>query len=104
MNRLALQLAIGLSLVATAGWSMAEPLYIAGTAPDARPELAPVQTQYVKGASWYCRATTGIERPMPASLRFLEDQEGWYSPFIVAGMTGRYDIRNWHAAGACRRR
>ncbi len=103
MNWSALPLAMGLTCVASAGgWAMADPLYIAGTAPDARPALAPVQSGYVKAASWYCRATTGIERPFPASLRFLEDQEGWYSPFIVAGMTGRYDIRNWHVGGACR--
>jgi hypothetical protein len=104
MTRQAVRLAVGLVFAGVAGWAGADPLYIAGTAPDARPEFAPTQTEYVKGAAWYCRAMTGIERPYPTSLRFLEDQEGWYSPFIVAGMTGRYDIRNWHAAGACRRR
>jgi hypothetical protein len=104
MNRLAIRLAIGLSLATIAAWATAEPLYIAGTAPDARPPLAPINNEFVKGGDWYCRAMRGIERPFTASLGFLEDQEGWYTPFIVAGMTGRYDIRNWHVAGVCWRR
>jgi len=78
--------------------------YVAGIAPDARPAHAPMQTQYGKSKEWYCRALTGIAQPYPNSLRFLDDQGGWYSPFIVAGMTGPYDIRNWHGTALCGRR
>lgn len=83
---------------------VADEAAIVGGAPDARPANAPRSTQFAKSADWYCRALTGIERPYPVSLRFLEDQGGWYSPFNVAGMTGRYDLRNWHAPSACGKR
>jgi hypothetical protein len=104
MYRPALQLAIGLSLATVAAWAPAEVTFIAGTTPYERPANAPRQIYFAKGAEWYCRAVTGIERPFPPSLRFLDDQEGWYSPFVVAGMTGPYDIRHWHASGSCWRR
>ncbi len=45
---------------------------------------------------WYREALTGVERPYPYSLKFLEDQGAWYTPFNRPGMTGRYDIRHWH--------
>lgn len=70
---------------------------IAGEKPDARPEAAPLQRASAKGADWYARALTGVSQPYPLSLRFLEDQGAWYIPFAVPGMTGPYDIRNWHA-------
>ena len=78
--------------------------YIAGSVPDERPANAPKLVQFDKPSTWYCRALTGISQPYPPSLRFLEDQGGWYSPFIVAGMTGPYDIRNWHGTAVCGKR
>ena len=69
---------------------------IAGIAPDRRPEGAPEIQQVQKGKGWYAKALTGITTPYPYSLRFLEDQGNWYTPFIIPGMHGRYDIRGWH--------
>ena len=69
---------------------------IAGLAPYQRPAGAPVITEFVKTGDWYQRALTGVSRPYPRSLRFLEDQGAWHTPFIHPGMTGRYDIRRWH--------
>lgn len=69
---------------------------VAGVEPSRRPDGAPVQTTAGKDAAWYRQALTGVSRPYPPSLRFLEDQGGWYSPFNRPGMTGPYDIRNWH--------
>ena len=69
---------------------------IAGLTPDERPPGAPVIEQVVKGDAWYRNALTGISKPYPASLGFLEDQGNWYTPFIHPGMTGRYDIRGWY--------
>ncbi len=69
---------------------------VAGVEPSRRPEGAPVQTATVKDAAWYRQALAGVSRPYPASLRFLEDQGGWHTPFNRPGMTGPYDIRNWH--------
>jgi hypothetical protein len=69
---------------------------IAGVNPDARPAGAPVITEVTRTEDWYKQALTGVSRPYPASLHFLENQGNWYIPFIRPGMVGRYDIRNWH--------
>lgn len=70
---------------------------IAGLEPSQRPEGAPAIREVQRDAEWYRRALTGISQPYPASLRFLEDQGNWYTPFNRPGMTGPYDIRGWHA-------
>ncbi len=77
--------------------SAAEITYIAGTNPSERPAGAPVITELVKDATWYQYALTGVSQPYPYSLQFLENQGNWFTPFTHAGMTGRYDIRGWHA-------
>ena len=79
-----------------AGVLRADPLPVAGLAPQARPVGAPVITAMAKDAAWYRRALRGVQPPYPASLRFLEDQGAWHLPFIRPGMTGPYDIRHWH--------
>lgn len=71
---------------------------IAGLNPDQRPASAPVIYQQPdKNGDWYKNALYGVDTPYPSSLRFLEDQGSWYTPFIHRGMTGRYDIRGWHS-------
>lgn len=70
--------------------------FIAGTAPSHRPEGAPVITTYPKNGAWYDRALHGVDRPYPASLRWLVDQGAWFTPFTHPGMTPPYDIRGWH--------
>jgi hypothetical protein len=74
----------------------AEDAHIAGLEPSMRPAGAPVIALYPKDTAWYRYALTGVSRPYPASLRFLEDQGAWHNPFVRPGMTGPYDIRNWH--------
>lgn len=69
---------------------------IAGVDPSTRPAGAPSITSVEKDDAWYRRALTGISQPYPASLRFLEDQGNWYTPFNRPGMTRPYDIRGWH--------
>lgn len=86
-----------LTLPVLTGSGLAQDYPVAGTAPDARPPEAPRLESFAKDGAWYRRALTGITPPYPASLRFLEDQGAWYTPFNVPGMTGRYDIRTWHA-------
>lgn len=71
---------------------------IAGLAPDARPANAPRLTQAT--AVDRKAALFGISDPIPASLKFLEHQGGWFNPFLHPGMTGPYDLRGWHAAHA----
>ena len=70
--------------------------FVAGVNPDRRPEGAPVISEYQKDAAWYSNALRGVDRPYPASLKFLEDQGAWYTPFNHPGMDGPYDIRHWH--------
>lgn len=78
-------------------WAASDNGYpVGGTQPSQRPAGAPVIRTVDKPAGWYTRALTGISRPYPASLRFLEDQGNWYTPFDRPGMIGRYDIRGWH--------
>lgn len=69
---------------------------IAGSTPDQRPEGAPVIKEFKKSVDWYAHSLTGVDQPYPASLSFLEDQGAWHNPFTQPGMTGPYDIRNWH--------
>lgn len=83
-----------LCIMNAGAWAVDPP--IAGLEPSMRPAGAPVITTYHKDAAWYRYALTGISQPYPASLRFLEDQGAWHNPFVRPGMTGRYDIRNWH--------
>jgi len=64
--------------------------------PSARPESAPKISAYNKSNAWYDRALTGLQPPHPASLRFLEFQGAWYTPFTRPGMTGPYDLRGFH--------
>lgn len=76
--------------------SVEVPAFVAGSAPSARPPNAPSLSTVAKDARWYQKALTGVDAPYPASLKFLDDQGGWYTPFAAPGMTGRYDVRHWH--------
>jgi hypothetical protein len=69
---------------------------IAGTDPSERPLGAPVIQSVEKTPDWYSEALTGVSKPYPNSLHFLEDQGNWYTPFNRPGMPGRYDIRGWY--------
>lgn len=71
-------------------------VFIAGIDPSERPKSAPVISEQTKGPGWYADALTGITQPYPYSLRFLENQGNWHTPFNRPGMTGPYDIRSWH--------
>ena len=74
----------------------ATPYPVAGVTPYQRPENAPLITQVSKSNDWYAKALHGVDIPYPASLKFLESQGNWYTPFTRKGMTGRYDLRGWH--------
>ena len=69
---------------------------IGGTTPYQRPAGAPVITVVNHDGSWYQQALTGVVPPYPASLRFLENQGNWYTPFNHAGASAPYDLRGWH--------
>ncbi|MCU7905975.1 MAG: hypothetical protein KZQ76_08965 [Candidatus Thiodiazotropha sp. (ex Epidulcina cf. delphinae)] len=69
---------------------------VAGTEPSQRPVGAPVIERVRHDRAWYEQALTGIQKPYPLSLFFLDNQGDWYTPFNRPGMRGRYDIRGWH--------
>ena len=75
---------------------------VAGTQPYARPVGAPTITTVTHDRGWYERALHGVSQPHPASLRWLDSQGNWYTPFNRPGMLPPYDIRGWHAAPAPR--
>ena len=100
MNK-ARNLAIGLGLAAAGSLSGVDAgaFPIAGVAPDARPEGAPVIRQTEQDDVWRDRAREGISQPYPPNLKFLDDQGNWYTPFDRPNMPGRYDIRGLHQPG-----
>jgi len=71
-------------------------IYVAGSAPGKRSPQASSIKKTTKDADWYAKALAGLTRPYPPSMKFLEDQGAWYTPFNRPGMTGPYDIRSWH--------
>lgn len=83
-------------LLATASALSEGDRWIAGTQPSQRPSTAPRITTVDHPGAWYTFALHGVTRPYPQSLRFLEDQGNWHTPFNRPGMPGRYDIRGWH--------
>jgi hypothetical protein len=88
-------------LPALAGPAAAE-FPVAGTQPWARPVGAPQITSVTHDPAWFQRAMHGISPPHPQSLRWLDDQGNWYTPFTRPGMPPPYDIRGWHATPAKR--
>jgi hypothetical protein len=74
--------------------------FVAGLAPYQRPEGAPVISDVSHDAAWRARALTGISAPVPASLRFLDTQGTWYTPFNHPGARGYYDLRQWYSGAA----
>lgn len=70
---------------------------IAGVQPSQRPQGAPVIKTVERTPDWYKHALTGVSKPYPSSLQFLENQGNWHTPFNHPGMHGRYDIRGWHS-------
>jgi hypothetical protein len=68
---------------------------VAGLQPDKRP-MAPKVVAVERDGHWYARAYSGIELPYPWTLRFINDQGNWHTPFAAPGMTGKYDLRGWH--------
>ena len=90
---------VAMLFTSISGTALSAEYPVAGTAPHQRLAGAPVITSYPKNADWYQQALYGVSRPYPPSLRFLEDQEAWHTPFRQPGMLAPYDIRGWHPSG-----
>ncbi|MCU7916817.1 MAG: hypothetical protein KZQ95_00480 [Candidatus Thiodiazotropha sp. (ex Epidulcina cf. delphinae)] len=92
--RIVLSVCNGLLLLLTSSVMADYP--IAGIEPSRRPSSAPVIEWVMHTKAWYQNALTGVQRPYPPSLYFLDNQGNWHTPFNHPGMTGRYDFRGWH--------
>lgn len=68
---------------------------IAGVRPYERPAGAPALRASDRDRSEQ-RQFRGVATPYPASLRFVANHGGWFTPFTEPGMTGRYDLRGYH--------
>jgi len=88
-------LSAALLVVIITSVAFAEEGLIAGVDPSQRPVAAPAITTVDHPGAWYTTSLLGVSQPYPNSLRFLEDQGNWYTPFNHPGMPGRYDIRGW---------
>lgn len=101
-RRLQVQLARGAILLFASAASFAgdnppADRFIAGSTPDRRPAGAPVIRTHGAGPEGRQAATRGVGEPIPLSLKFLDDQGAWYTPFDQPGMPGYYDLRQMHA-------
>jgi len=85
-------------LLAMGATQVAAQDFVGGTTPDRRPVGAPSIKAFERTPDWLARARLGIAEPYPASLKFLEDQGGWFTPFTRPNMPGPYDLRGLHAA------
>ena len=96
-----IRLSLAVVVTAMASTAFAEGYPVAGVAPQARPEGAPVIESVAHDAAWRAEALAGVSEPYPQSLGFLDDQGNWFTPFNRPNMPGRYDIRGLHGlAGA----
>lgn len=71
--------------------------FIAGLAPNHRPEHTPVIREYAVSEQQRKQALTGISQPTSSGFAFIDDQQAWFTPFNRPGMIGYYDLRTWHA-------
>lgn len=71
---------------------------IAGLTPAERPANAPRIAAVLPPDK--TQALHGVTEPTPPSLKFLEHQGAWFTPFTHPGMTPPYDLRGWHAKPA----
>ena len=71
--------------------------YVAGTAPDRRPDHAAVIETPTAEQVRAEEALHGVSAPIPDSiLRMIASQGAWHTPFNHPGMPHPYDLRNWH--------
>jgi len=84
------------SLLAAPLAAQAEERVVGGITPDRRPEGLPTVKDGSLSAEARKKALHGVLEPYPPSLKWLDNQGGWFTPFSHPGMTGPYDIRKWH--------
>ncbi|MBK7025956.1 MAG: hypothetical protein IPH40_02845 [Polaromonas sp.] len=74
--------------------------YIAGSAPDRRPERAPRVTQYDLSPSEVDRFLQGVQGADLPNVIAAATSGAWFMPLRFPGMTGSYDIRARHVTNS----
>lgn len=70
--------------------------FVSGLQPDRRPQGFPVKGETAmedKKAEAYL---SGVSRPWPGNIEQIVRTGEWFVPLRHRGMTGPYDIRQWH--------
>lgn len=74
--------------------------YIAGSAPDRRPERAPRVTQYDLTPSEVDKFLQGVQGSDLPNVIAVATSGAWFIPLRFPGMTGHYDIRARHTTNS----
>src|SRR5512134_3419672 len=92
-RRLSLGLAAGLVAGASGTmWAQENPavaegtVSVAGLLPFERPQGAPNLGGFPQTGEWRAKTLRGISEPLPPSLKFIDSQGAWYTPFDHPGM------------------
>lgn len=96
--------ALSFATVGIAGEGVPANRFVAGTTPWQRPTQAPVIKTHVVTPEMRSAMLKGVSEPVPASLKFLNDQGAWYTPFDRPGMPGYYDLRQMHGSASAKPR
>ena len=72
--------------------------FIAGLQPDRRPAGAPSITTFKVSPELKAARLKGVSAPLPGNVEVIAMQGAWFSPMFRPGMTGPYDLREWHGA------
>ena len=96
MKKITRALAGGFLFAALTSSVAASDFLITGSNPSQRLVNAPVITWVQHNPEWYAKALTGVSKPYPFSLLFLENQGNWHTPFVHRGMPPPYDLRGWY--------
>lgn len=87
----------GVMLVTMSMPALSDP-FVAGLQPDRRPAGAPRITTFQVSPEQKAARLKGVSAPLPGNVEVIATQGAWFSPLFHPGMTGPYDLRQWHGA------
>lgn len=87
---------LGTLCLVSAGAAFAQST-LSGLQPDRRPVNAPTLKEHTLSPEQLKGYLHGVTDPVPANVQDVAQTGNWFVPLRKPGMTGPYDIRNWHA-------
>ena len=90
-------LALGLTSILLCNSATAQTTYVAGLAPEHRPDEAPKVVSVETSEKEAEHRLFGIVRPIPGNLASIAASGRWFVPLRSPGMNAPYDLRGWHA-------